>query len=56
LFCHHEGMQKPKTSKPKKNQTDPKLLTRSEGKSVIGSAIAPKKPLNQQPRTRKSKP
>jgi hypothetical protein len=39
----------------KKNPTNPNLLARSEGKAVIGSAIAPKKPLNQQPRTRKSK-
>jgi hypothetical protein len=49
-------MPKPKTKKQsKKYPTDPNLLTRSEGKAVIGSAIAPKKPLNQQPRTRKSK-
>lgn len=38
-----------------KNPTNPNLLARSEGKATIGSTIAPKKPLNQQPRTRKSK-
>jgi hypothetical protein len=38
-----------------RNPADANLRIRSEGKAVIGSAIAPKKPLNQQPRTRKSK-
>ncbi len=55
-FWHHGDMPKPKAKQQsKKNPTDPNLLTRSEGKAAIGSAIAPKKPLNKQPRTRKSK-
>ncbi len=55
-FWHHGDMPKPKAKKQsKKNPTDPNLLARSEGKATIGSPIAPKKPLNKQPRTRKSK-
>jgi hypothetical protein len=46
--------QKPESSQ-KKNPTDPNLLARSEGKLGIGPPIAPKKPLNKAPRTRKSK-
>ena len=49
-------MPKPKAKKQSnKDPTDPNLLARSEGKAAIGSPIAPKKPLNKQPRTRKSK-
>ncbi|MEO5630442.1 MAG: hypothetical protein ABIQ24_11620 [Nitrospiraceae bacterium] len=49
-------MPKPKAKKQsKKNPTDPNLLARSEGKLGIGPPIAPKKPLNQAPRTRKAK-
>jgi hypothetical protein len=40
-------MPKPKAKKQsKKNTTNPNRLIRSEGKAAIGSAIAPKKPLN----------
>ena len=56
-FCHYDGMPKPKTKQQsKRNPADPHLLARSEGKAAFGSsAIAPKKPLNKAPRTRKSK-
>ena len=53
---HHGAMPKPKAQKQsEKYPTDPNLLARFEGKAEIGAPIAPKKPLNKQPRTRKSK-
>jgi hypothetical protein len=49
-------MPKPKAKKQsKKNPTDPNLLARSGGQAAIGSPIDPKKLLNKQPHTQKSK-